>query len=150
MSSLAFLRGGRWTVLLFTRRKWRLSMIKACTQHDTARAAESCHPGWAAPQILEEGACPVPATECHSRAFCYSRLLVPCGVCIPGPGWGWAWRGNALTRGLQFHSADRYWYQCAEGPAPGPSSRLAPPALSLDWSGELAWQGRAWNLGRRA
>lgn len=28
--------------------------MKACTQHDTARAWESCPPGWVLSQILEE------------------------------------------------------------------------------------------------
>lgn len=31
-------------------------MIKTSTQHDTAGARESCHPGWALPQSLEESA----------------------------------------------------------------------------------------------
>lgn len=34
-------------------------MIKACIQDDTARAGESCHPGWVLPQILEESAPPL-------------------------------------------------------------------------------------------
>lgn len=32
----------------------RLGVTKACTQHDTARAGESCPPGWVLSQTLEE------------------------------------------------------------------------------------------------
>lgn len=65
-----------------------LGVIKACAQHDTAWAGESCHPGRVLPQILEGHAHPmvshwtVPAEPAAHQGF--SRHVGPRS--LPGLG----------------------------------------------------------------
>lgn len=133
------LGGGHWAVFLFTRRKLSLGVMKACMQHDTARAGESCPPGWVPPRTLE-GVRPLARFLTVTAELAASQGFSPCVIWIPARLRGWAWRGDALTQGLGLHSADRCQCQHADSPARGPLSVLAPraPAFGLQRRAGLA------------
>ena len=115
-------------------------MIKVCAPRDTARAGESCHPGWTPPEILEEDAGPVAghravnAERAAAQGFCHvgSESLAPVRG---GPG-----------EGLGIHSAGRYLYQRAEGPSGEPRAMpAAPTVLRLERRAGLMGGGVGWS-----